>query len=53
VTIQSPPEIFARMLTNEAFDVSAMSMAHSLIHRGKAGIRRPKDLEGRRMRRSR
>ena len=75
VAIQSPPEIFARMLTNEAFDVSEMSMAHSLIHRGKgdfpfvalpvfpsrmfrhgyifvntrAGIRRPKDLEGRRI----
>jgi len=75
VAIQSPPEIFARMLTAEAFDVSEMSMAHSLIHRGKgdfpfvalpvfpsrmfrhgyifvntkAGIRTPKDLEGRRI----
>src|SRR5574341_2649064 len=35
VAIQSPPELFARMLTTEAFDVSEMSMAHSLIHRGK------------------
>jgi len=75
VAIQSPPELFARMLTTEAFDVSEMSMAHALIHRGKgdfpfvalpvfpsrmfrhgyifvntrAGIRGPKDLEGRRI----
>lgn len=35
VAIQSPPEIFARMVTNEAFDVSEMSCAHSLIHRAK------------------
>jgi 4,5-dihydroxyphthalate decarboxylase len=75
VAIQSPPEIFARMLANEAFDASEMSCAHSLIRRGKgefpfvalpvfpsrmfrhgyiyintkAGIRTPKDLEGKRI----
>ncbi len=75
VAIQSPPELFARMLTNGSFDVSEMSCAHALIHRGKnafpfvaipvfpsrmfrhgyifvntqAGIRTPKDLEGRRV----
>src|SRR5574341_1789618 len=35
VAIQSPPELFARMLTTKAFDVSEMSMAHSLIRRAK------------------
>ena len=35
VAIQSPPEIFARMVANEAFDVSEMSCAHALIHRGR------------------
>lgn len=75
VAIQSPPEIFARMVANQAFDVSEMSCAHSLIRRGKgdfpfvaipvfpsrmfrhgyifintnAGIRTPKDLEGKRI----
>jgi 4,5-dihydroxyphthalate decarboxylase len=75
VAIQSPPEIFARMVANQAFDASEMSCAHSLIRRGKgefpfvaipvfpsrmfrhgyifintkAGIRTPKDLEGRRI----
>ena len=75
VAIQSPPEIFARMVANQAFDASEMSCAHSLIHRGKgdfpfvaipvfpsrmfrhgyifintkAGIRTPKDLEGKRI----
>lgn len=34
VSIQSPPEIFARMLANRAFDASEMSCAHALIHRG-------------------
>ncbi|HEV8354003.1 MAG TPA: ABC transporter substrate-binding protein [bacterium] len=34
VPIQSPPEIFARMLTTQAFDVSEMSCAHALTHRG-------------------
>lgn len=34
VPIQSPPEIFARMITNRAFDASEMSCAHALIHRG-------------------
>jgi 4,5-dihydroxyphthalate decarboxylase len=75
VAIQSPPEIFARMVANQAFDASEMSCAHSLIRRGKgefpfvaipvfpsrmfrhgyifintkAGIRTPKDLEGKRI----
>jgi 4,5-dihydroxyphthalate decarboxylase len=75
VAIQSPPELFARMLANAAFDVSEMSCAHSLIRRArgdfpfvaipifpsrmfrhgyifvntKAGIRGPKDLEGKRI----
>lgn len=75
VAIQSPPEIFARMIANQAFDASEMSCAHALIHRGqgdfpfralpvfpsrafrhgfifvntKAGIRSPKDLEGKRV----
>jgi 4,5-dihydroxyphthalate decarboxylase len=75
VAIQSPPELFSRTLAGDAFNVSEMSMAHSLIHRGKgdfpfvalpvfpsrmfrhgyifvntqAGIREPKDLEGRRI----
>jgi 4,5-dihydroxyphthalate decarboxylase len=75
VAIQSPPELFTRMLAGEAFHASEMSMAHALIHRGKgdfpfvalpvfpsrmfrhgyifvntgAGIRGPKDLEGRRI----
>ncbi|HEU5299558.1 MAG TPA: ABC transporter substrate-binding protein [bacterium] len=35
IAIQSPPEIFSRMLANEAFDASEMSCAHSLIHRAK------------------
>lgn len=35
VPIQSPPEIFARMITTQAFDASEMSCAHYLIHRGK------------------
>lgn len=72
VLIQSPPEIFARMLSTQAFDASEMSCAHALTHRGhgdfpfvgipvfpsrmfrhgyifvntNAGIREPKDLEG-------
>ncbi|HEY3246847.1 MAG TPA: ABC transporter substrate-binding protein [bacterium] len=33
VPIQSPPEIFARMLTTQAFDISEMSCAHALAHR--------------------
>lgn len=75
ITIQSPPELFARMLTTAAFDVSEMSCAHAFIRRGRgdfpfvalpifpsrmfrhgyifvntaAGIRTPKDLEGRRI----
>ncbi|MDQ7843386.1 MAG: ABC transporter substrate-binding protein [Armatimonadota bacterium] len=35
VPIQSPPEIFARMLSNQAFDVSEMSCAHALIRRAR------------------
>lgn len=35
VAIQSPPELFARMLAGDAFHVAEMSMAHSLIRRGK------------------
>ncbi len=34
VAIQSPPEIFARMVANEAFDASEMSCAHALIRKG-------------------
>jgi 4,5-dihydroxyphthalate decarboxylase len=34
VPIQSPPEIFSRMVSNRAFDVSEMSCAHALIRRG-------------------
>src|SRR2546426_7470059 len=75
VAIQSPPEIFARMVAKQAFDASEMSCAHALIRRGqgefpfvalpvfpsrmfrhgfifvntKAGIRGPKDLEGKRV----
>lgn len=75
ITIQSPPELFARMLTGAAFDVSEMSCAHAFIRRGRgefpfvalpvfpsrmfrhgyifvnssAGIRAPRDLEGRRI----
>ncbi|HEV8338569.1 MAG TPA: ABC transporter substrate-binding protein [bacterium] len=35
VPIQSPPEIFARMITTQAFDASEMSCSHYLIHRGR------------------
>ena len=35
VPIQSPPEIFARMVKNGAFDVSEMSTSHYLTLRGK------------------
>ncbi len=35
VPIQSPPELFARMLTTQAYDASEMSCAHDLIHRGR------------------
>lgn len=34
VPIQSPPEIFARMVTTQSFDASEMSCAHSLIRKG-------------------
>jgi len=34
VPIQSPPEIFSRMVSNGAFDVSEMSCAHTMIRRG-------------------
>lgn len=75
IAIQSPPEIFARMVASNAFNVSEMSCAHSLIRREQgafpyvalpvfpsrmfrhgyifvnaaAGIREPKDLEGKRI----
>src|SRR3989442_3610896 len=75
IAIQSPPEMFVRMVANQAFDASEMSCAHSLIRKGKgefpfvalpvfpsrmfrhsyifvntrAGIRGPKDLEGKRV----
>ncbi|MGQ0568380.1 MAG: ABC transporter substrate-binding protein, partial [Armatimonadota bacterium] len=75
IPIQSPPEIFARMVTNASFDASEMSCAHYLSHRSRgefpfvalpvfpsrmfrhgyifvntsAGIRGPKDLEGKRV----
>ena len=75
LAIQSPPEIFARMVANQSFDASEMSCAHALIKRAEgdfpfvalpvfpsrvfrhgfifvntaAGIREPKDLEGKRV----
>src|SRR5438128_12007213 len=35
VAIQSPPEMFTRMVANQAFDASEMSCAHALIRKGK------------------
>jgi len=35
IAIQSPPEIFSRMVTNQAFDVSEMSCSHYLVARSK------------------
>jgi 4,5-dihydroxyphthalate decarboxylase len=75
IPIQSPPEIFARMIKSRSFDVAEMSMAHYMIMRTRgefpfiaipvfpsrvfrhgfifinrnAGIRTPKDLEGKRV----
>lgn len=75
VAIQSPPEIFARMIHKRSFDASEMSLSHYLIQRAngdfpfvalpifpsrvfrhgyifvntEAGIRSPKDLEGKRV----
>ncbi len=75
LAIQSPPEIFARMIHQKSFDLSEMSVSHYMISRAKgdfpfvalpifpsrvfrhgfifvntdAGIRTPKDLEGRRV----
>src|SRR2546428_6955421 len=75
LAIQSPPEIFARMVANQSFDASEMSCSHALIKRAEgdfpfvalpvfpsrafrhgfifvntaAGIREPKDLEGKRV----
>ena len=77
LAIQSPPEIFARMIKTRSFDVAEMSTAHYFImrvrHREKfpyvalpvfpsrvfrhgfifinknAGIKGPKDLEGKRV----
>ena len=34
VPIQSPPEIFARMVSTQPFDASEMSCAHTMIHKG-------------------
>ncbi len=34
VAIQSPPEIFARMVATQSFDASEMSCAHALIRKG-------------------
>lgn len=75
IAIQSPPEIFARMIKTRSFDVAEMSLAHYMIMRSRrefpfvaipvfpsrvfrhgfvfinknAGIRGPKDLEGKRV----
>lgn len=75
IPIQSPPEIFARMIKSRSFDIAEMSMAHYMISRIRgefpfvaipvfpsrvfrhgfifvnknAGIREPKDLEGKRV----
>jgi len=35
IPIQSPPEIFARMVTNASFDASEMSCAHYFSHRSR------------------
>ncbi len=35
VAIQSPPEIFARMVATQSFDASEMSCAHALIRKGR------------------
>src|SRR3989442_5051554 len=35
IAIQSPPEMFTRMVANQAFDASEMSCAHALIRKGK------------------
>ncbi len=39
IAIQSPPEIFARMIKTHSFDIAEMSMAHYMIMRNRA----PKD----------
>src|ERR1700758_2341285 len=75
LAIQSPPEIFARMIKTRSFDVAEMSLAHYMIMRVRgefpfvaipifpsrvfrhgfvfinknAGIREPRDLEGKRI----
>lgn len=77
LAIQSPPEIFARMIKSRSFDIAEMSMAHYMIMRVRhaqnfpflaipvfpsrvfrhgfifinknAGIRSPRDLEGKRV----
>ena len=38
VAIQSPPEIFARMVKTGSFDVAEMSMSYYLIRRAKGGF---------------
>jgi|LauGreDrversion4_2_1035121.scaffolds.fasta_scaffold285064_1 4,5-dihydroxyphthalate decarboxylase len=75
LAIQSPPEIFARMIKTRSFDIAEMSLAHYCIMRSRgefpfiaipifpsrvfrhgyiyvnknAGIREPRDLEGKRV----
>jgi 4,5-dihydroxyphthalate decarboxylase len=75
IAIQSPPEIFARMIKTSSFDVAEMSLAHYMIMRTRdefpfvalpifpsrlfrhgfifvnrnAGIKEPRDLEGKRV----
>ena len=75
LAITSPPEIFARMIKTDSFDISEMSLSHYLVQRSqgpwpfialpvfpsrlfrhgfifinaRAGIAKPKDLEGRRI----
>ena len=75
LAIQSPPEIFERMIKTRSFDVAEMSMAHYMIMRSRgdfpfvalpvfpsrvfrhgyiyvnknAGIKEPRDLEGKRV----
>ena len=75
IAIQSPPEIFARMIKSRSFDIAEMSMAHYFISRIRgdfpfvaipvfpsrvfrhgfifvnrnAGVKEPKDLEGKRV----
>ena len=38
IAIQSPPQIFARMVAKESFDVSEMSCSHYLVERSKGNL---------------